>query len=225
LLVYGSVGSEILANVARSGEEQIAKLRKLLKIPSDEPLIKGRLTIFVFEKRYEYGEVGTMLERREIPAAWRGHWRFNQLDAYGCVLLSSGGEVSPGLLAQQITGAYVASLGKVPHWFAEGMARTVAARFEPKNPRVKAWDEQASRILATSDKPAGFLTGASQPEDDDVLSYGFVKYLATQGSRHATLMASLEQGSGFDAAFAKAYGGNPNQLVGDWLSRAKKRGR
>ena len=224
LLVYGTVGATTLADVARGGEDQVAKLRKLFKVPPDQPFIKGRLTLYVFEKRYEYGEVGTMLEHREIPAAWRGHWHFDPLDAYACVLLSSGGEVSPGLLAQQLAGAYVASLGKIPHWFAEGTARTVAARLEPKDSRIKACDEQVGRILVATDKPEGFLTGALQAEENDLLSYSFVKYLATQPVRQAGLLASLQQGASFDAAFGKAYGGPPRQSIGAWLARAQKRG-
>ncbi len=149
---------------------------------------------------------------------------FNPLDAYGCVLLSSGGEVSPGLLAQQLAGAYVAGLGMIPHWFAEGTARTVAAKLEPKDSRIKAWDEQVGRILVATDKPEGFLTSALQAEENDLLSYSFVKYLATQPVRRAGLLASLQQGASFDAAFGKAYGGPPRNMIGSWLARAQKRG-
>lgn len=225
LLVYGNVGAEILADLARIGDEQISKLRKLFKVPADEPLIKGRLTLYVFEKRYDYGEVGTMLEHREIPAAWRGHWHFDARDAYGCLLLSQEGQASPGLVVQQIAGAYVASLGKIPRWYAEGTARAVAARFDPKDPRVKPWDDQIARIVQANDKPDGFLTGSLQPEDGDILSYSFVKYLMTQGPRYAALMAALQQGTAFDLAFAKAYGGTPKELIAPWLARAGKRGR
>src|SRR5262249_12447973 len=74
-LLMGAVDPQTLAEVGRLAEEQAAKVRKLFKLPADQPLVKGRLTLFVFDKRYDYGEVGTMLERREIPATWRGHWR------------------------------------------------------------------------------------------------------------------------------------------------------
>ncbi len=225
VLVYGSATAEILADVARVADDQAAKLRKLFKTPNDQPLVKGRLTIFVFDKRYDYGEVGTMLEHREIPAAWRGHWHYSPLDAYGCVLLSSDAKASPGLVAQQIAGAYVAGLGKIPRWFAEGTARAVSAKVEPKDPRVKTWDEQVPRILKAHEKPDGFLSDSLPPEESDVLSYSFVKSLMTSGNRHAALMAALQQGTAFDPAFAKVYGGPPSQLVPHWSVRAAKRGR
>ena len=114
---------------------------------------------------------------------------------------------------------------RAPRWFAEGTARAVAARLEPKDPRVKSWDDQVARILQASEKPDGFLTGALQPEDGDILSYSFIKYLLALGSRHAVLMAALQQGTAFDPAFATAYGASPNQMIAGWLTRAAKRGR
>ncbi len=104
VLVMGGVGGEILSAVARTAEEQVEKLQHLLRIPDNQALIKGRLMLFVFDKRYDYGEVGTMLEHRELPSQWRGHWSYNPLDAYGCLLLSERGEASPGLVAQQLAG-------------------------------------------------------------------------------------------------------------------------
>jgi mono/diheme cytochrome c family protein len=225
VLVYGSASPVLLADVARSANEQAARLHKLFKVPSEQPLIKGRLTLYVFDKRYDYGEVGTMLEHREIPSNWRGHWRYNPVDAYGCVLLTSEGNISPGLVAQQIVGAYLASLGKVPRWFSEGTARAVAAKVEPKDARVKAWDDQIARILQSTDKPENFLTGKLQPEDSDILSYSFVKFLMTHATRHSALVTALQQGNQFDAAFSKVFSGTPSQVVATWAPKAVKRGR
>ena len=225
VLVYGSVSPELLAGVTRTAEEQVAKLRKQFKVPVDRPLIKGRLTLYVFEKRYDYGEVGTMLEHRELPAVWRGHWHYNPLDAYGCVLLDSEGHASPGLVAQQIAGAYVASLGKIPRWFAEGSARAVAAAVNRKDPRVVAWDENVARIYTASERPDSFLTGNLPPEEADILSYSFVKFLKTSNSRYDALMAALASGTSFAEAFPKAYGGSPTDQIAIWSSRAVKRAR
>jgi mono/diheme cytochrome c family protein len=223
-LLYGSVRPELLAEVARVAEEQTLKLRKLFKTSADKPFIHGRLTLYVFDKRYDYGEVGAMLERRELPSTWRGHWHFTPVDAYGCLLLV-GDKAPPGLVAQQLAGSYLASRGKSPRWFAEGAARAVAARVEPKDPRVKLWDDQVARILAASPKPEAFLSGGISPEDADILSYSFVKYLMLQAARFSALVAALDAGTTFDAAFAKAYGASPEEIVPQWAERAPKRGR
>ena len=225
LVLYGSATPEVLSDVARTADEQVVKVRKLFKVPAELPLVKGRLTVFAFDRRYDYGEVGTMLEHREIPSTWRGHWRYTGADAYACVLLSSDGQASAGGLAQQIAGAYIASLGKIPHWFAEGTGRAVAAKFDPKDPRVKFWDDQIVRILHATDKPDGFLSGALPPEDGDILSYSFVKFLMTSGSRFAPLVAALQQGTAFEAAFTKSFGGTPSQIAATWAAKAAKRSR
>ena len=225
LMLYGSAAPEILSDVARTAEEQVVKLRKIFKVPAEQPLVKGRLTVFAFDKRYDYGEAGTMLEHREIPSAWRGHWRYTGADAYACVLLSSDGQASAGLLAQQIAGVYIASLGKIPHWFAEGTGRAVAAKFDPKDPRVKVWDDQIARILHATDKPDGFLSGGLPPEDSDILSYSYVKFLMTSGSRFTPLIAALQQGTAFEPAFEKSFGGTPSQISATWATKAAKRGR
>jgi mono/diheme cytochrome c family protein len=225
VLVWGGVGPDLLAGAARTAADEVERLRKLFKLPAGEPLVKGRVTLFVFEKRYDYGEVGAMLEHRELPTVWRGHWHFDPLDAYACVLLNSAGQAPGSIVAQQLAGVYVASLGKVPHWFAEGTARAVAARVDPKDPRVKLWDDQVGRILNASDKPEAFLTGGLALEENDILSYSFVKFLMSAGGRHAALLASLRQGTPFDDAFIQHFNVPPVQAVRPWLAKIAKRGR
>ncbi len=223
VLVYGSLSREILADVAQVADQQAARLQKLFKVPADEPLIKGRATLFAFDKRYDYGEVGAMLEHREIPSTCRGHWRRDGADAYACVLLTSDATAAPGLVAQQLAGLYLSGLGQIPRWYAEGTARAIAARVEPKDPRVKLWDDQVPRILSSNGKPAAFLTEGLPPEDNDILSYSYCRFLLTNANRHAALVAALQQKEPFDAAFSKAYGAPPADLVDPWLTRATKR--
>ncbi|MGD9721753.1 MAG: c-type cytochrome domain-containing protein [Pirellulales bacterium] len=225
VLVVGTVGRELLAEVAHIAEEQTAKVARLFRLPENQPLVRGRLTLYVFDKRYDYAELGTMLEARELPAQWRGHWRYTGVDAYGCVLVD-GDEVSPGLVAQQIAGVYVASLGKVPRWFAEGTARAAAARLDPKDARQATWDGQVTQLIQTADDPAAFLTAQLPPEDSDVLSYSFVKYLMGGPGRHAQLLAALAAGTSFDEAFLKSYRASPAEIAATWKLRAvSKRGR
>ena len=224
VLVLGHVGQELLAEAARAADEQIARLRKALKVNATGPLIKGRLTLYVFDKRYDYAEAATMLEHRELPAGSRGHWRHTGVDAYGC-LLASDDRVSAGAMAQVVTGAFVAGLGKVPRWFAEGSARAMASRVDAKDPRVKLWDDQAPRIVAAGGKSDAFLTGKLSPEEADIVSYAFVKHLISGSGRYNSLIASLEQGAAFDAAFAKSFGGTPREVAAAWAARPAKRGR
>ena len=222
VLVYGTVARVVLAEVAKVADEQTARLARLFKTPKGQPFVKGGVTLYVFDKHYDYGEIGTMLEKRQIPEEWRGHWQYNGVDAYGCVLLE-GDQVPASLVAQQLAGAYVASLGKVPRWFAEGSARAAAATIDRQDPRVKSWDDQVGEILKSTDKPAAFLTGELSPESSDVLSYSFVKYLLAQSSRYTQLLAALRSGTDFDKAFVEAYRDSPAAFVPTWANRAGRR--
>ncbi len=224
VLVVGGVPPEVLSSIKATADEQVQKLRKLFKTPENEPLIKGRMTLFVFDKRYDYGEVGTMLEGRELPATWRGHWMYNPLDPYGCVVLEPNGAAPPGLVAQQIAGVYVASLGSVPRWFAEGSARAVAARIDPRDSRIALWDSQVAEVLEGLERPEVFLAGSLAPEEGDVLSYSFVsKLLMAPVTRYVGVLSALQSGAPFEEAFAKVYGGNPTDLVNPWSTRVTRK--
>jgi mono/diheme cytochrome c family protein len=226
VLVVGGASPEILAAAKATADEQIVKLRKIFKTPDGTPLIRGRMTLFVFERRYDYGEVGTMLEGRELPATWHGHWMYNPLDPYGCVLLENDGTAAPGVVAQQIAGVYVASLGEVPRWFAEGSARAVAARIDPRDNRIHGWDQKVAEVLENTTQPESFLAGTLAPEEGDVLSYSFVsKLLMAPASRYVGVIGALQGGASFQDAFAKIYGGNPADLVGPWTTRVIPRRR
>jgi hypothetical protein len=223
-LLIGNVGEEILDDVTKNAETLVPRIRKTLSIPADRPLVKGRMTVFVFDKRYDYSEIGTMVEEREIPSTSRGHWRYTGLDAYIAVLPAKAGEYPiDSLLSQQIAGLYVASLGKVPRWFAEGTGRVVASRIDPKDPRFKQWDSQLTEIVGGG-KPDAFLSGGLPGENGDIVSYGFVKVLMANSSKFNQLLDAIRSGTPFDAAFAKSYGGTPVQMASNWTP-TKRRGR
>jgi hypothetical protein len=135
-LLLGNVGENTLADIGERAEALAPKIAEIFKAPADKPLVKGRITLFVFAGRYDYSEFGQMVEKRELPAEWRGHWRFDTLDAYGALIIPQREEYSlDALIAQQVAGVYIADLGESPHWFREGVARVAAARLAPSDPR------------------------------------------------------------------------------------------
>ncbi len=141
-LIFGNTGKDNLKEVAKAAELQAGKLKKVFKLPTG-PLIKGRTAIFVFDKKYEYAEVGQMLEKRELPPDSRAHWRYDFIDANVYIVPAKNNEYSLGaLLGQQIASVVAAAQGNVPHWFAEGSGRAVLAGMDAKDPRVRIWDDQ-----------------------------------------------------------------------------------
>jgi hypothetical protein len=219
-LLFGNVGQDRLEEISRIAEQQVPKVARMFKAPPDKPILKGRMTLFVFNKRYDYSEFGQMVERREVPEQWRGHFLYNVVDAYGCVVppQAEDGSVA-SLVAQQLAGAYVESVGRVPDWFSQGTAWAAGARIDPKDPAIKQWNEGVVAILAQSSKADDFLTGALPPEDTAVLNYSFADFLMSNGSKYSALLSALRRNTPFDQALGQVYGGTANQLAALWAAK------
>ena len=74
-------------------------------------------------------------------------------------------------------------------------------------------------MLASGVKPDGFLTRSLSEEQNEVLSYGFVKTLMSSSAKFNSLLSSLRQGDDFDSAFRRAYGAAPAQAAMVWAAR------
>jgi hypothetical protein len=219
-LLLGNVGEATLRELGKKVETVQPKIAAALDIPSNQPIVKGRMTLFVFAQRYDYAEFGQMVEQRQIPPEWRGHWRFTLVDAYGAVIPARMDEYSfEALAAQQIAGTYLAGLGTgTPRWFAEGSARVVATRMAPKDPRSASWDAELSGVLGSMTRGDDFLTGKLPPEHADLAAYGFVKFLMRSAAPYQSLLKALREGQEFEKAFAAAYKVAPAQAAEYWVA-------
>jgi mono/diheme cytochrome c family protein len=224
-LLYGNVGQDRLTEIGQLAEQIAPKVGRIFKAPANAPLFKGRMTLFVFQKRYDYSEFGQMVERREVPDIAIGHFKFNVVDAYGCVLAPDSAEASlASPIGQQVAGAYIKSLGKVPDWFAQGVSWAAGARVDPKDPLAKKWAEAVPAVLAQSQKPDDFLTGQLNPESTALLNYSFADFLMSNPSKFNALVASLRKGAAFDQALVQVYGGTANQLALPWAAKVASSG-
>jgi hypothetical protein len=225
-LVLGDVGQGILDEVVQKANAVVPKVALIFKAPADQPLVKGRMTLFVFHERYDYGEFGKMVEKRDLPQTWRGHARYTIVDAYGASLLPKpdSGYSLETLIAQELGSVYVAAQGRgVPRWFAEGSGRVVAERLATADDkRVAQWDDALPGVISSLAAPDDFLTGKLPPEETDICAHSFVKYLMTDGSKYQALLGALRKGTDFNSAFAATYGGSPSQLTAVWIRKPPK---
>lgn len=223
-LILGNVGEETLKDLGKQIEAVQSKIAAIFNIPAKQPMIKGRMSVFIFNQRYDYGEFGQMVEKRSLPQEWKGHWRFTTIDAYGALIPPKANDYSfDALAAQQIAGTYVASLGKgCPRWFAEGSARVVASRIAPKDPRIVDWDNELSSALGAMTKADDFLTGKLPPEQSDVVSYSFVKFLMKTAGPYQALLTAVRGGQPFDKAFVDVYNHTPAQAAEFWATAAAR---
>jgi hypothetical protein len=130
------------------------------------------------------------------------------------------------IIAQQLAGTYVASLGaKVPTWFAEGTARAVAARLDGADPRVIGWNEQLPGVLGSMSAPDDFLSSKLPQESADIASYSYADFLMRRGREFNALLDRLRKGEDFAQAFATVYKATPQQLTAAWVQAAAKKRR
>ncbi|HZZ30297.1 MAG TPA: c-type cytochrome domain-containing protein, partial [Pirellulales bacterium] len=85
LLIISNLPEGELQEVAQTAEQQTAFLGRLFHAPADQPLVRGGITLFVFPGRYDYSEFGRMVEGRAYPKDWRGHAKYDIVDAYAAI--------------------------------------------------------------------------------------------------------------------------------------------
>lgn len=219
-LLMGNVGEDRLREIGDVAEKLVPRLAQMFKLPTDKPIVKGRITIFAVNRRFEYSEFGRMVERRELPDTQRGHFRFTITDAYACIYppqTDSDGALEP-LIAEQIAGVLVESHGEVPSWFSQGSAWEVAARIGPKDRRTVERDNYVTNAASKMTKADDFLTNKLPPLDASVMNYSFVKFLMgrNNANKYQQLLSALKGGAKFEPAFRSIYGGTPNQVAGNW---------
>ena len=214
------LGTQTEAQLTEFGSQAEAIAKKVgvaLKLPADKPVLKGKITLYFFNQRYDYGEFGTMIEKRSLPRQWKGHFNYDIVDAYGTVLIPRTEDYTfDGLVAEHVAGIYARSIGDVPTWFSNGMARTIAAKVVKGDPRIDGWKEQVNRAATQASRSSDIVTGKLGGEDGALLSYSYIQFLMGNQSRWNSLLKAVSNGVKFSDAFASAYGDTPEKISEIW---------
>lgn len=224
LLLIGNIDAARMEQLGQLAQQQISDIAELMRRPSNEPLIKGRATLFLFKRRYDYSELGRMVEKRELSPDWTGHWTYDVIDAYACLLLPRDEETPlDARLAELLGGLYIESRGVVPTWFSEGSSRAIAARVAPRSDDVLGWMQELKDLQATIDKPEALLDSSLPEAESKLLRFGFVQFLMSDLNRYMGLLEAVSQGTDFDTALEEAYGRDAPALVELWVRRGGRR--
>ncbi|MDG2468135.1 MAG: hypothetical protein P8M80_02550 [Pirellulaceae bacterium] len=222
-VIYGDMSESVLQSYAKLAEKISPKIKRTF-LGQNGPLVKGRVTLFLFKQRYDYSEFGKMVEKRDIPKGWKGHFRYDVINAYGAIILPRNDDEysEEALFAQQISGVLVASLGKnTPSWFSEGAARVVAKKLDPKDPRIDQWKEKLGMIAAKIQTGDEFVRGQLPPEDTALAGYAFVQFLMNNRSAFTNLIKALRDGNDFEKAFSVIYRGTPSEVAKKWMGKGR----
>lgn len=214
-ILRGTPTEDGLQPIAEMAEKLTGKIARQLGTESREHFIRGNGSIFVVTRRYDFGEFGKMLLRREFPRALKGYWSHNGTIAFSTLLKSRNQSAADleVLLTQQLASMHVADLSAgTPRWFSDGMGFRVAAELYRKDPVVQAWEKNAVAAANSMTRIDDFLKNRLDEDKSGLVSFLFVGQLKSDKGRFKKLMNGLKSGENFDAAFSKVYGGTPEQL-------------
>ncbi len=220
-IVVGRLSTFKLQEASKQADSIKAKIASSLRLPTDKPLFKGKLTIFLFDQRFEVTEHARMVDGTDMARDVNGFFEYDVIDNYCCLQGPKDGDTGtfPALLTEQMMASYVMSLGSSlngpPKWFAIGTGRMMAGRLDPKSPQVKLWEEAVPKAMASTSKLDAFTDAAELDATGSALAYGMAKYMATgpNAARFTALMESLRKGTNFNAALQQTYGADAKKLA------------
>jgi mono/diheme cytochrome c family protein len=213
-VVMGNISQAAVEEVLATANEANDKVRKALKIDSDDELAKGGVAIFAIKGRYDYSEFGKMTESRTLPNSWNSHWRRDALDVYVAILYDSKDvKANEANLSQQLASVWVSQFEETPSWFADGFGRSVLAITGAKSDayvksQLKNWDEQIGTIVRNMKGAKELLEGKMNEEDAALVGYGLCRKMIDVNGRKqfSSLLQSLGKTQSFPQAFQLAIG-------------------
>ncbi len=211
----GTLEQPLMDQVSQITEGLVDPIQKSLGTSSKKHFVGGNATLFVLQRRYDFGEFGTMVAGQELPSAITAWWKHDVRTAWSSVYLKK--EKTPkeieATLASQLASLHVADISpSIPRWFAEGAGMTTAAKMFKKDPVVIAWEAASAKAVAEMKSPDAFLKNGLEPQKSALVSFSVVSRLRSKGSSFKRMTGLLLEGVNFDQAFAKAYGSSPQKF-------------
>jgi hypothetical protein len=217
-LLVGRVSEARLQALGQVSERELTAITAQLRVPANS-VFKGRVTLMVFDRRYDWAEFARMVEKREVPSQQQAFWKHDSIEVYSA-LVAADEEFDAEmdlLISEQVAALAIAEMRDTPDWFADGTARVVAGRIHRSDPRTRQWDSEASDALRLIQKPNDFLDGERVSSEMRAVRYAFAKSLAAQSRSFYNLLAKIREGGDFSAAFQAAYRATPVEAASVWL--------
>lgn len=222
--VTGTASQGTIDLVAELAEQQMKTVKTVVRAPSGEAFYRGRTTIFVFPKRYDYSEFAKMVEARGIPTSWESHWSFDGIDSYVSMVASEQDEeenVASRLTAPLVSLAVASRGNDVPRWLAEGVGTATAAKLggsRDRDQRRQA-EQEMREALSVAANAKEFLGGKLSPEQTDRVGAAIASSMLDRSQRRNfdLLLRNLDAGQPFEQAFMASFRMKPEAFVQSWF--------
>jgi mono/diheme cytochrome c family protein len=225
--VIGDASEARLQQINDWAERHAKSLRGMFQA-KEEPLFRGKLTIFVFKDRFGYEEFNATIDRREVPREVVGHSKVTpvtQEEAY--IALQDVGdddnESSPGMqlnLMEQLTGAFLRrdAKGALPDWLVRGTGLALGERADLGEHYLGALRKSVGGVLAGArlERPEQIFEGGTfSPSDVAPIGLTVVEFLLKQGggtAKFGQLVRRVQNGEKVDDALKAVYGATSRAL-------------
>ena len=208
--VLGNLGPSGLQQVLAAADSAAKSVRKQYRLSAKDPIVRGGITIYALKSRYDYSELGNMLEKRALPAEWSSHWKRDVLDMYIAIVPDkANAKLNESALVQQITSVWMASHEGVPKWFADGAGRAaLAAAVGPNDERVKPWMLRVAQVVEEIKEVKPLIDGKLNDEDEAIVGFALVRTMQSSSMKkqYDSVVKSISGGTAFDEAFLKSIG-------------------
>lgn len=209
-LVLGNIGKANAQKLLAQAQQVSKNLKRTWKMNPKDAFVKGGVTIFALKSRYDYSEMGKMLEKRTLPAEWSAHWRKEAPDLYiAMVNDTSDAKLNESTLLQQLTSLWIASRDGAPRWFAEGAGRSALATSVGMNDeRVQPWVNRYPKVVTELKNITEITQGKMNDEDEAVLGFGLIRQMQIGPLKkpYELTMRQLATAQDFEGVFQRQFG-------------------
>ncbi len=221
-LVIGPVAIGTIELVAELAESALDTTTTVIP-DGDRPPFRGRATIAVLPKRYDYSEFARMIEQRSLPTEWTGHWKSDGIDAYVAIIASDDDDrqaISARLAAPIVSLALATQGSGIPKWLAEGIGSTLTQQKSSRRDREAARKSEAefAAAFAAINSAKQFLDGKLTPQQSEQIGAAVAASIL-EGKRRRSfdrMMRLLVDGTPFDEAFSQTYGMTVEGFIQAW---------
>ncbi len=225
--VVGSAAPATIKLVAELAEDQMKAVKSVVSADAGQAFFKGRATIFVMPKRYDYSEFAKMVEGRGIPNGWSSHWKYDGIDGYVSLVATDRDEkdeIEARLTSPLVSLAVATRGGDVPRWLAEGTGKVIAKRHgntekvsRGRTPKTTVNRELIEALAAMSNSKQ-FLDGKLTPEQSDLIATDLMAAMLDRAQKKGFdgLLRNMSRGMPFEKAFIQAFQATPQQFVEAW---------